>query len=301
MSDPGPDPALPATEDASPRYTTIETWPTAALMDALLENQLAAAAALRTALPALTAAADAAAHRLRNGGCLAYIGAGTSGRIAAQDGAELPPTFAWPRDRLRIIVAGGPAALIEAAEGAEDDTEAALRDTSGLGPADVLVALAASGATPYTLAGLTHATAAGTLTIGIANSPGAPLLRAATHPVLLPTGPEPVAGSTRLGAGTAQKMALNLFSTAVMIRLGRVYRGRMVAMMATNAKLRRRAIRMVAELAPCPPDQAVTALHEAGGDLRHALLIARGSTPAEAAAGLAAAGGNLHLVPPGKR
>ena len=291
MSEPAP--TLPATEGVSPRYADIETWPSAAILDALLENQLAAIAAVRTALPAIEAAAEAAAARLRAGGRLAYAGAGTSGRIAVQDGAELPPTYGFPRDRLLLLMAGGPAALVQAAEGAEDDASGA--DAASLGPADVLLAVAASGATPYTLACLRTARSAGALTIAVANSPG-PLLAAADHAVLLPTGPEPVAGSTRMAAGTAQKAALNLFSTLLMIRLGHVYRGQMVDMRATNAKLRRRAIRMLSALAPAPPDQAAAALESAGGALKPALLLLRGMTLEAATAALDRAGGNLHDI-----
>ena len=297
MSEPAPTlpaPTLPATEGVSPRYAAIETWPPAAILDALLENQLAAIAAVRTALPAIEAAAAAAAARLRAGGRLAYAGAGTSGRIAVQDGAELPPTYGFPRDRLLLLMAGGPAALVQAAEGAEDDASGA--DAASLGPADVLLAVAASGATPYTLACLSTARAAGALTIAVANSPGAPVLAAADHAVLLPTGPEPVAGSTRMAAGTAQKAALNLFSTLLMIRLGHVYRGQMVDMRATNAKLRRRAIRMLSALAPATPDGAAAALEAAGGALKPALLLLRGMTLEAATAALDRAGGNLHDI-----
>lgn len=284
---------LPATEGASPRYAAIETWPSGAALDAMLENQLAAVAAVRPALPALEAAALEAAERLRGGGTLAYAGAGTSGRIGVQDGAELPPTFDWPRDRLRLLIAGGPPALIHASEGAEDEAAPTLE----LGPQDVLVGIAASGTTPYTIGCVRAARALGALTIGIANSPGAPLLQAAEHAVLLPTGPEPIAGSTRMGAGTAQKVALNLFSTLVMMRLGRVYRGRMVDMLARNVKLKHRAVRMLRELSGADEAEAVAALAATGGALKPALLVLRGYTADEAAAALARAGGDLWAVP----
>lgn len=271
------DSRLPATEAASPRFATMDAWPSIDVLDALFESQMAAVAAVRPARPALAAAADAAADRLRSGGRLAYAGAGTSGRIGVQDGAELPPTFDWPRDRLVFLMAGGPAALTQAVEDAEDQADAARREVAdaGLGPQDVLLGIAASGATPYTIGAVQAARLAGSLTIGIAHSAGAPLLTAADHPILIETGAEPIAGSTRMKAGTAQKVALNLFSTLLMTRLGRVYDGQMVDMVARNAKLRARAVRMLQGLTGCTPDAAAAALL-AGGSVKAAVLIVRG-------------------------
>jgi N-acetylmuramic acid 6-phosphate etherase len=265
------------------------------MLDAMLENQLAAVLAVRPALSAIEDAATAACLRLRAGGRLIYAGAGTSGRIAVQDGAELPPTFGFPRDRLLLLMAGGDGALIRAAEGAEDELSG--QDTAGLGASDVLVGVAASGTTPYTIGCVRAARMAGALTIGIANSPGAPLLTAAELAILLPTGPEPIAGSTRLGAGTAQKVALNLFSTLVMTRLGRVYRGQMVDMLATNAKLRRRAVRMLCGLAGTEAEIAAAALEQAGGRLKVALLVLRGMTISAAEQALTSAEGDLRRIP----
>ena len=270
--------SLPATEATNPRFAAIDAWPSSDILDALLEGQMAAVAAVRPALPALAAAADAAAARLQQGGRLAYAGAGTSGRIGVQDGAELPPTFDWPRARLVFLIAGGEAALMHAVENAEDRDDLARQDVADaqLGPADVVLGLAASGITPYTLACLQAARAAGALTIGIANSPDAPLLDTAHHAILIDTGAEPVAGSTRMKAGTAQKVALNLFSTLLMVRLGRVYRGQMVDMVARNSKLRGRAVRMLQGLTGCTPDAATAALSQAGGTVKTAMLILRG-------------------------
>ena len=284
---------LPVTEGHDPRYGDIETRSPAAILDALLGNQLAAVASVRPALPAIEAAAEAAAGRLRTGGRLAYAGAGTSGRIAIQDGAELPPTFDWPRDRLAFLMAGGNGALVQAVEGAEDDGSG--HDAGSLGPQDVLLGVAASGATPYTLGCLVTARGNGALTIAIANSPGL-LLAAADHPILLPTGPEPIAGSTRLGAGTAQKAALNLFSTLLMMRLGRVYRGQMVDMRASNAKLRGRAIRILCTLERADPAEAEAALLEADGQLKLAVLLLRGLPKIAAMAALADANGDLNAL-----
>ncbi len=286
---------LPATEGTDPRYLALDTWPSPVALEALLEGQMAAVAAVRPALPAIAAAADAAASRLRNGGRLIYCGAGTSGRIGVQDGAELPPTFDWPQDRLGLLIAGGPPALTQAVENAEDDAAAAAADMEAqhVGPPDVVIALAASGATPYALACLACATQAGALTIGIANSPGAPLLAAATHAILLQTGAEPIAGSTRLKAGTSQKVALNLLSTTIMLRLNRVWRGQMVDMVARNDKLRRRAVRMVCTLTGCEAPAAQAALAEAGGSTKLAIMVVRGFDVTTASARLAAADGCL--------
>jgi N-acetylmuramic acid 6-phosphate etherase len=189
------------------------------------------------------------------------------------DGVELWPTFGFAR--VRFFLAGGLSALHEAQEGAEDRYEEGLAQGGELGPLDVLVAVAASGQTPYTLGVLRGAKAQGALTVALANNPGAPLLLEAHHPVLLDTGPEPIAGSTRLGAGTAQKAALNLFSTALMVRLGRVYGNRMLRMRATNRKLKERGARMLKELFGLGEEEALAFL-ERSEDPALALLHALG-------------------------
>ncbi len=286
---------LPSTEGVDPRYLALDEWPTGVALEALWEAQMSAVAAVRDALPAIAAAAEAAAGRLRRGGRLIYCGAGTSGRIGVQDGAELPPTFDWPEDRLGLLIAGGAEALTRAVEGAEDRADLARADmgAQAVGPGDVVVGLAASGGTPYVLACMALARGAGALTVGVANSAGARLLEAADHPILVRTGAEPVAGSTRLKAGTAQKVVLNLFSTAVMLRLGRVFQGRMVDMVARNDKLRARAVRMVRELAGCDDLAARDALAQAGGRTKLAVLLLRGISLAEAEALLARHDGHL--------
>ncbi len=290
---------LPDTERSDPRFADLDTWDVPTVLSALWEGQLAAIAALGPALPALARAVEAAAARLIAGGRLAYAGAGTSGRIAVQDGAELAPTFDWPGERLTLMMAGGPAALIRAAENAEDRDDLARAETAahGIGPGDVLVGVAASGGTPFTLACVMEARARGALTIGIANSRGARLLDAAEYPILAETGAEAVAGSTRMNAGTAQKAALNLFSTALMVRLGRVYRGQMVDMRARNDKLRRRAERMLIGLTGCGEDEARAALREAGGSVKlAALMILRGMGRGAAEATLGRTGGHLRAA-----
>ena len=227
-------------------------------MEAMWEGQLAAVAAIGRALPAITAATDAASQALGDRGRLIYVGAGTSGRVAVQDGAELTPTFAWPNERLRFIIAGGESAFVTSVEGAEDDVADAIKhiNAARLSPRDVVIAVSASGTTPFTVAALQQAGSFQAVTIGVANNPGTALLTSAKYPVLVETGRELIAGSTRMKAGTAQKVVLNLISTGIMLRLGRVYRGMMVNMQMTNAKLKRRAEAMVARIASCSEAQA---------------------------------------------
>jgi N-acetylmuramic acid 6-phosphate etherase len=282
-----------STESADPRFADLDAWPTARAVEAMWEGQLSAVEAVRRALPQITLAAEAAAARLGGNGRLIYAGAGTSGRIAVQDGAELGPTFGWPSDRLVFAMAGGEAALLNSVEGAEDDAGDGAAQMESVGPHDVVIGVAASGATPFTLAAIQEARRRGALTIGVANNQGAPLLDAAEFSVLLETGSEVLAGSTRMKAGTAQKAALNLISTAIMIRLGRVYKGLMVDMQLSNAKLRRRAEKMVASLAECGEPDAAAALAASGGRIKLAVLVAMGRSVGEAEVVLAASGGNL--------
>ncbi len=283
------------TEDRLERWRDADTWPAERALAAMLDSQMAAFGAVRNALPALARAAEEAAERLGRGGRLVYAGAGASGRLAVQDGVELHPTFGWPRARLHYLIAGGEAALVRSIEGAEDDAAAAAAavDRQALVAADVLVAVAASGRTVFTCAVQRGARAAGALTIGLANNPGTPLLEEAEIPVLLATGPEFLAGSTRMAAGTAQKIALNLLSTQTMMALGRVYQGFMVDVVPTNAKLVARAKGIVQALTECAPEKAAALWERAGGDLKLAVLLADGLDLEQAKARLADAGGNL--------
>jgi N-acetylmuramic acid 6-phosphate etherase len=286
------------TETVDPRFADVDRWPTVSVVETMLEGQLAAIAALKGQTGAIAAAAEAAALRMHQGGRLVYAGAGTSGRLAVQDGVELTPTYNWPSDRLVFLVAGGTGALLRSVEGAEDNVEAAREEiaVADVGPNDVLIAVAASGRTPYAVAALEAAGARGALTIAIANNPGTPLLAAADHPIVADTGAEIVAGSTRMKAGTAQKAALNMLSTAIMLRCGLVHRGLMVNMRISNEKLFQRARRMVATLAGIDEARAADALDLADKDLRRAVLIARGLSPQDAADRLARAGGDLGSV-----
>jgi N-acetylmuramic acid 6-phosphate etherase len=291
-------PAPPATESISPRFRDLDRWPGNEVLLALWEGHLAAVAAIRPALAAIAAAAEAAVPRLAGGGRLVYAGAGTSGRIGVQDGAELPPTFDWPEDRLVLLMAGGDAAFTHSIENAEDDRAAAQADVAAhaIGPGDVVIGIAASGSTPYTTTVIAESAGRGALTIGIANSPGGTLLAAAAHPILIETGAEAIAGSTRMKAGTAQKVVLNLFSTLVMVRLGRVHRGLMVDMNARNAKLALRAVRMLRELTGDDEDTVRAALAAAGGRVKIAVLVLRGLDRASAESLLARHGGHLHAA-----
>ena len=291
---------LPDTETLDLSCEDLDAWPPATQLRVLWQGQLAAVAAVGPALPAMADAAIAAAGLLREHprGRLVYAGAGTSARLAAGDGAELNPTFDWPNERLLLLPAGGTKALLRAMENAEDDTAAAMAAVQRhrLAIGDVVIAVAASGTTPFTNTVVQASRGAGALTIGLCNSARAPLLEAAEHPILIETAPEPIAGSTRMKAGTAQKVALTLLSTAIMAALGRIHRGRMVDMRARNAKLRGRAVRMVAELASVAPAQAEAALARTDGNLKEAILVAMGAAPADAASALARAGGNLRAA-----
>jgi N-acetylmuramic acid 6-phosphate etherase len=286
------------TERPCPRYSGIDVWAPSDALDAMIEGQLAAVAAVRAERAQIAAAALAMEARLRHGGRLIYAGAGTSGRLAVQDGAELMPTFSWPVDRLLLLIAGGSEALMQAVEGAEDEAAKAVEviRQHGVSSADVLIAVAASGTTPFTLACMREAGRLGALTIGIANNPRTPLLTEARHAILLDTGPEPIAGSTRMNAGTAQRITLNLLSSLVMIRLGRVYKGLMVDVQASNIKLAQRREAIVRSLTGRSGEDARDALSRAGGSIKLAVLLLNGCDLAAARAALDQAGGQLRAA-----
>jgi N-acetylmuramic acid 6-phosphate etherase len=283
------------TEQISPRYIDLDSWPAAEMIAAMYEGQLAAAAAVGGALGAITAAVEDAVPALQRGGRVVYAGAGTSGRIGVQDGAELLPTFDWPTDRVVFAMAGGLDALVRTAEQAEDDEAVGAQTMADakVGASDVVIGIAASGTTPFTIGALRAANASSAVTIAVANNPDAPLFKVARHRILVDTGSEVIAGSTRMKAGTAQKIVLNLFSTAVMVRMGRVYRGLMVDMRASNAKLRRRAEAMVSEIVRCPESEAARYLEETEGDVKAAVLLGLGLGRSEAAHLLRRQEGNL--------
>ena len=283
------------TERASPRYAGIDVWEPADILESLIEGQFAAVAAVRAALPEIEAAAIAMQERLRERGRLVYAGAGTSGRMGVQDGAELIPTFSWPDDRLLLLIAGGKDALLQSVEGAEDEVEqaVALVTRHEINAADVLIAVAASGTTPFTMTCLREARKRGALTVGIANNRDTPILHESHHAILLNTGSEPIAGSTRMKAGTAQKIALNLLSSLLMILLGRVYQGLMVDVRALNKKLVRRSEDMLMQLTGRRRDEARAALDRANGTVKVAVLLLHGCDPDRAADLLDRAAGQL--------
>ncbi len=262
-----------------------------------MEDQQRAALAVQEAAAALAHAVDAALPRIRAGGRLIYVGAGTSGRLGVLDSVELHPTFSWPRDRAVGLLAGGLNAMFVAVEGAEDNREQGAADLLALQPShlDVVLLIAASGSTPYALGALHAARAAGALTVGIANNPGSPLADGAQIGVTLNTGPELISGSTRLKAGTAQKIALNTFSSALMVRLQKVYGNLMVDVRATNAKLVRRALRLTVLASGANEDDAKEALEQCGWRVKVAIVMLRlRLDTAEAEAALEQAEGSIH-------
>jgi N-acetylmuramic acid 6-phosphate etherase len=286
------------TEQISPRFVDLDSWSTSDMIEAMYDGQLAACAAVRPALRAINAAVDDAVPALKRGGRLVYVGAGTSGRIAVQDGAELGPTYDWPSDRTVFVMAGGMQAVLQSVEGAEDDEAKGAEAIAGAGinKDDVVIAVAASGTTPFTMGALRSAGARGALTIAVANNRGAPLFELARHRILIETGTEVVAGSTRMQAGTAQKIVLNLFSTATMVRLGRVYRGLMVSMRASNAKLLHRAEVIVSQIVGCAENDAARFVERADGDVKIAVLLGLGWKQTDAAQALLKHEGNLRAA-----
>jgi N-acetylmuramic acid 6-phosphate etherase len=283
------------TERASPRFTDIDLWDPADILDCMIEAQFAALAAVRAARPAIEGAARAMEERLARGGRLIYAGAGTSGRLAVQDGAELAPTFGWPEERLLLLIAGGYEALSRSIEGAEDDVTqvAQFMDARDVGSDDVVVVVAASGTTPFAVEALREGKRRGALTIGIANNRDTPVLTESDCPVWLDTGSEVIAGSTRLKAGTAQKVTLNALSSLLMIRLGKVHAGLMVDVRATNEKLLKRSERILNRLTGCNAGDAREALKLAEGNLKVAALVLKGYERGEAERLLTESGQNF--------
>ena len=253
-------------------------------------------AAVEAVLPRIAEAVVRIADALRRGGRLIYVGAGTSGRLAVLDAAECPPTFGTPPDLVQAVLAGEAQAVTEAVEGAEDDEAAGARamDARGAGPDDVVVGIAASGRTPFVIAAVRRARARGAATIAVACTPSSPLEAACQLAIVPLVGPEVIAGSTRLKAGTALKLVLNMLSTLAMVQLGKVYGNLMVDLTATNAKLRRRAVRIVAAAAGVAEPEAVEALARAGGRAPVAIVMLRARLDPEAASErLVRAGGSV--------
>ncbi|ESY93280.1 MULTISPECIES: N-acetylmuramic acid 6-phosphate etherase [unclassified Mesorhizobium] len=255
------------------------------ILASLADAQVEAAKAVRNAIPSIARAAEIIAGCLSDGGKLAYAAAGSSGLMALADALELPGTFGIQRDRIAILIAGGDNALRALAGGPEDDTEAATTAVAnaGIGVGDCLIALSASGTTPYAVGAIEEARRRGAATIGIANNKGSALLQQADTAILLETPPEVIAGSTRMGAGTAQKIALNMLSTLTAVHLGHVHDGYMVNLLADNMKLRDRAARIVAAVSGRGQEEAVSLLEKSGGAVKTAILLAAGADSADAA------------------
>ena len=284
------------TEQANPASEGLDQLPTADLVQLFCENDLEPQRAVAGAAPALSAAVDAIAARLAQGGRLFYLGAGTSGRLGVLDAAECPPTFCSPPELVQGVLAGGAAALLRSSEGLEDRFDAGPADLKerGFGPADALVGIAAGGTTPYVLGGLSYAVEIGALAIAMACVPAEQVPMPCAIDIRLLTGPELLTGSTRLKAGTATKMALNILSTGVMVRLGKVHGNRMVDVAVTNSKLEDRALRILCDLAGIDRPRAVALLAAADGSVKLALLMAlTGQDAAIAAQNLASSGGLL--------
>ncbi len=287
---------LPLTEQVNPDTTDIDRCSTLAILEKINREDRLVAKAAEKCLEALAPAVEAAAERLVRGGRMFYFGAGTSGRIGVLDASECACTYGVPSDMVQAVIPGGYATIPDAALGDEDDTAAAESEIRerGIGEKDVVVGIAASGTTPYVLAAVRAARRAGAYTVGVCNNPDTPLERAADAAAVVLTGPEVIQGSTRMKAGTAAKLVLNMLSTAVMIRLGRVYRNRMVEITAFNEKSRRRCVGMLCELTGADETQAGQALAACGFALKPALVCClTGCTPEQAHERLAEHGGHI--------
>lgn len=273
------------TETPNTLHPDLDRYDSEALVRALADDQLNAVAAVQAAAPAIARAVELAVPRIRAGGRLLYLGAGTSGRLGLLDSVELLPTFSWPSSRAVARLAGGEQAMFVAVEGAEDDGPQGASDLRGLQPTvnDVVILIAASGATPYVMGALREARQLGCLSIGLANNPGAPVASEAEVGILLDTGAEIISGSTRLKAGTAQKIALNTLSSAIMVKLNKVYGNLMVDVKATNAKLRRRSVLLAMRGSGKLEAEAALAVEAAGGSVKQAILMLRAGLDADSA------------------
>ena len=287
------------TETPAAAHAQLDQYPTTELVNTLIDDQFAAVDAVRAAAPRISAAVTAALPRIEAGGRILYVGAGTSGRLGVLDSVELYPTFSWPQERAVALLAGGQGAMFVAVEGAEDDSEQGARDVLGVdvGPHDVVLLVAASGATPYVLGALQAARDAGALTIGFANNPEAPVAAQAEIGITLDTGPEVISGSTRLKAGTSQKIALNTFSSALMVRLNKVHGNLMVDLKATNAKLVLRAVSLTRLATGAGEDAARAVLEQCDFHVKVAIVALKKAISVDAARALLdASDGSVRLA-----
>lgn len=292
-------PDLPITEQQNPSTVELDRLGTLDLLHRINDEDRRVAWAVEREIEKVAAAVDAIADRLRAGGRMHYFGAGTSGRIGVLDASEIPPTFSTPADLVVGHIAGGLAALTIAVESAEDDEKSGEDEVvaSGIGQGDVVIGLSASGAAPYVVGALRAARARGALTIAVVNTVGSPLAAMAQIGIPLLVGPEVIAGSTRLKAGTAQKLVLNMISTAVMVKLGKVHGNWMVDLQANNAKLRARAERLVVQLSDVSADKARAALEQNSWNIKNAVIqLVYACTAEEAARKIEEAGGSLRAA-----
>jgi N-acetylmuramic acid 6-phosphate etherase len=276
---------LKATEQRNPRTRGIDAKSTIEILRAIHREDTSVAKAVSAAMPAITRAVDAMANAIQNGGRVFYIGAGTSGRLAVLDASELPPTYGTPASMVQAIIAGGRRALTNAVEGAEDNRAQGARDLNKckLNPKDAVVGIAASGGTPYVIGALEFANKKGAVTIGITSNRGTPITKAARISIVTPTGPEVITGSTRMKAGTAQKLVLNMLSTATMIRLGHVYDNWMIGVALTNQKLKTRGLRILMEASGADVAESTRALRQSGHNLAAALIMLKTGASAQEA------------------
>jgi N-acetylmuramic acid 6-phosphate etherase len=296
MSISNPPLAALATESADPRYAGIDRMSVAELAATMNAADAEVPAAVAAALPAIVPAIEATSDRMARGGRLIYVGAGTPGRIGVLDASECPPTFGTSPELVFAIIAGGPSAIVHPSEGAEDDdiAGAAAIDAADIGENDTVIGIASSGRTPYVIAAVARARELGALTVGLSCNRGTPLSGAAEFGIEVAVGPEVLAGSTRLKAGTAQKLVLNMFSTIVMVQQGKTYGNFMVDLNPSNHKLRERAIGMVSAIAGVDRDRARATLESANFDVKTSVVMLRLGVDRDTAAGrIDAAGGRL--------
>ncbi|MEM8581356.1 MAG: N-acetylmuramic acid 6-phosphate etherase [Pseudomonadota bacterium] len=284
------------TEALHSQAKEIDNLPIAQVASLLAEGQIAAALVVRDAAPSIAKAAVSLAQSIRAGGTIHYVAAGSSGLMAAADAQELGGTFSIPPSQLRIHMAGGLPTGVEMPGDTEDETTGLTEALSVLSKGDCVIVVSASGSTPYTLAARDIAQAKGAVIVAIANNAGAPLFEGADHSIVLPTPPEVLSGSTRMGAGTAQKIALNMMSTLMAVELGHVHDGMMVNLRVDNLKLRARAVGMIARIAGVDTDAAETALKSTNGSVKTAILVATGQEPAAAEILLLETEGHLRVA-----
>jgi N-acetylmuramic acid 6-phosphate etherase len=288
-----------ATEQRNPRTRGLDAMSTSGILRAIHREDATVARAVAGAIPAIDRAVEAIVATLNRGGRVFYVGAGTSGRLAALDAAEIPPTFGTPARKVQAVIAGGRRALTHAVEGAEDNEAQGARDLAArrLTRNDAVIGITASGATPYVLGALAYARRRGAVVIGFTSNPRTPVARLAPISIVTETGPEAITGSTRMKAGTAQKMVLNMLSTTVMTRLGRVYDNWMIGVALTNRKLKQRGLRILAEASGSSVAEATRALRQSGHDLRAALIMLKSGVDARTARRrLRGAGGDLRAA-----